>query len=72
MTRLLEKAFAEASKLPDVEQDSLAKWLLYELTSERRWEELFAGSQDVLAKLADEAALEHSQGKTEPLDLEKL
>ncbi len=40
MTKLLEKAFAEASKLPDIEQNALAKWLMQELEAERKWEEL--------------------------------
>jgi len=30
MTRLLEKAFKEASKLPVVEQNALAKWVFEE------------------------------------------
>ena len=72
MTKLLEKAFEQASKLPEVEQNVLARWLLEELESDRRWEKLFAGSEDVLAKLADEAAQADQQGKTAPLDPEKL
>lgn len=55
MTDLLQKAFAEASKLPPEEQEAIAQWLLQELESERRWDEAFAGSQDALAKLAAEA-----------------
>ena len=46
MTKLLEKAFTEASKLPQQEQDSLARQLLADLASERRWSEAFANSQD--------------------------
>ena len=72
MTKLLEKAFEQASKLPEVEQNVLARWLLEELESDRRWDKLFAGSEDVLAKLADKAALADRQGKTESLDPEKL
>ena len=34
MTKLLKKAFQEASKLPDIEQNSLAKWLMEELEAE--------------------------------------
>jgi len=41
MTHLLKKAFAEASKLPKEEQNILAKRLLEEFASERRWENLF-------------------------------
>lgn len=67
MTKLLEKAFDEASKLPQEEQDSLARLLLAELASERRWSEAFAASQAALAQLADEALEEFDAGKTKPL-----
>ena len=72
MTKLLQKAFDEASKLPDAEQDTLGRILLDELGSERRWDELFAGSHDLLAELADEALAEHRAGRTKKLDPEKL
>ncbi len=68
MTRLLEQAFAEAALLPEGDQDALATALLAELESERRWDELFAKSPEVLQRLADEALAEHRAGKTEPLD----
>ncbi|HZP01546.1 MAG TPA: hypothetical protein VFD30_14750 [Terriglobia bacterium] len=68
MTKLLEKAFTEASKLPQEEQDSLARLLLADLASERRWNEAFAKSQDELAALADEALAEFEAGRTEPLN----
>jgi len=54
MTKLLEKAFEEASRLPEVDQNALAKWVLDELHSERAWEKAFAESDDALEKLADE------------------
>ena len=72
MTKLLEKAFAVAVKLPKKEQDRLAKWLLAELESERRWGEAFAGSTDQLARLAHEALKEHRKGRTKPLNPEQL
>jgi hypothetical protein len=72
MTKLLEKAFAEAVKLPKKEQDKLAKWLLAELESERRWDEIFASSADQLAQLAEEAVKEHTKGRTKPLNPEQL
>ena len=72
MTKLLEKAFNKASKLPEIEQNAIAKWLLGELESETKWERLFAESEDILEKLADEALAEHAQGKTKPLDIDKL
>jgi hypothetical protein len=64
MTRLLEKAFEEASKLPEEDQDALAQELLDDLASEMRWAETFAKSQDKLALLAKEALAEFNQGKT--------
>jgi hypothetical protein len=73
MTKLLQKAFDEASKLPEEdEQDALARILLEELASERRWEELFSGSPDLLADFANEALVEHRAGRTEKLDPDKL
>lgn len=68
MTKLLQKAFEEASKLPGSEQDALGCILLGELASERRWEELFAGSHDLLVELAEQALAEHRAGQTEKLD----
>jgi hypothetical protein len=68
MTSLLEKAFEVASKLPTLEQNILARTLLDEIKSEKRWDELFAESEDILAQLAAEALREEDQGKTTDLD----
>jgi hypothetical protein len=68
MTKLLEKAFEEASKLPAGDQDSLAGWLLAEIESEERWSRQFAASSDQLAELARSALAEHAAGETEDLD----
>ena len=72
MTKLLEKAFKEASRLPKIEQNALAKWLLKELEADRKWDELFAESEDLLEKLADEALEENQLGKTKQLDIDQL
>ena len=72
MTKLLQKAFAEASKLEGGEQDALARWLLAELASQRRWQDAFASSQDALTSLADEALSEHRDGRTQKLDPQTL
>jgi hypothetical protein len=72
MTELLEKAFKEASKLPEVEQNALAKWVMEELEIEGKWEKAFAGSEDILDKLANEALAAHQQGRTRPLNIEEL
>jgi len=68
MTKLLERAFIEASKLPQQEQDTIAKWILEELASGQRWDELFAKSPHVLEQLADEALAEFRAGRTQVLD----
>jgi hypothetical protein len=67
MTQLLDQAFKELAKLPPSEQDAVAAALLAELSSEKRWSELFDQSQDLLGKLADEALTEHRTGKTRPM-----
>jgi hypothetical protein len=72
MTKLLEKAFEVAVKLPKKEQDKLAKWLLAELESERRWDDAFARSADRLAQFAKEALREHRKGRTKTLDPDQL
>ena len=68
MTELLEKAFAQASKLSPEEQDFLAQILLDDLASEEVWEQSFAQSRDKLAQLADEALSEYQRGETKPLE----
>jgi hypothetical protein len=72
MTSLLTKAFEIASKLPALEQNILARTLLDEIESEKKWDELFAESEDVLAQLAAEALQEDKQGMTTELDPTKL
>ena len=72
MTQLLEKVFAKVEKLPSVEQNALAKWLLHELSSEKRWEKTFAESKGVLENLAEEALSEHKKGRTKPLNPQSL
>jgi hypothetical protein len=68
MTQILERAFLEAQKLSDHEQDTLGAIIIEEMLDEFRWNEAFAKSQDVLAILADEAIAEFSAGKTTPLE----
>jgi hypothetical protein len=72
MGRLLQKAVAEASKLPEPDQEAFGAWMLAELESERRWDALFAKSGDLLSELAAEAVREDEAGLTEPLDPEAL
>ncbi|HVF09804.1 MAG TPA: hypothetical protein VNA16_03330 [Abditibacteriaceae bacterium] len=72
MTQLLEKAFAEAAKLSEDEQNSFAALMLEELASERRWDEAFAHSQQQLAQLAAAALAEHRAGRTRLLNVDEL
>ena len=72
MTELLEEAFAKVARLPDHEQNALARWLMDELESERRWSRAFETSQGLLAELAREALEDDPAGRTEPLDPDRL
>ena len=72
MTKMLEKAFAEAARLPEQEQNAFATWILEELVSEERWQKAFASSADALARLADEALEEHRNGNTRPTHITYL
>jgi len=51
MTKLLERAFKEASKLSEVEQNALAKWVIEELKSEDRWKKLLQNLKIYLINL---------------------
>jgi len=68
MTKAFTEAMEKVAELPPDEQDAIAAILLDELASERRWHELFSGSQDLLEELAEEARQEDAAGDTEPLD----
>ena len=67
MTKALERAFREASKLPEPEQDALAEAIRNEVLGDDEWEQTFSSSSDVLEELADEAVAEHRAGRTQPL-----
>jgi len=69
---MLKKAFEEAAKLPEIEQNALARWVLEELKSDRKWDQQFAESEDILAELAREALQEESNNATTDLDEDKL
>ena len=68
MTELLEQAIAQLKTLPTDKQDAIATLILEEIEDERRWDESFARSPDLLAKLAAEAMVEYRAGKTQELD----
>lgn len=72
MTELLERAIAKLQTLPESEQNAIASIILDEIEDERRWDEAFSRSPDVLAKLAGSAMAEYRAGKTQELDPETL
>jgi len=72
MTELLEQAIAKLKTRPISEQDAIAALILEELEDDNRWDESFARSPDLLAKLAAEAMAENRAGKTQELDPETL
>ena len=72
VTKLLERAIAEASKLSNEEQDEIAALILGELESEEKWDELIGLSSDHLQQLSEEALKEHQGGETERLDPDQL
>lgn len=72
MTAILERAFAEAARLPEREQDLLAARLLTELAAENAFDRAIEESGSKLARLALAALHEDEAGLTEPLDPDEL
>jgi hypothetical protein len=72
MTELLERAISRLQNLPANEQDAIAAMILEEIEDDRRWDESFSRSPNVLAKLAASAMAEYRAGKTQELDPETL
>ncbi|MEK6375895.1 MAG: hypothetical protein AABO58_24730 [Acidobacteriota bacterium] len=72
MSKLLEQAIEEAHKLPESDQEAIGAWLLAEIESERRWDEVFSKPSPAIERMAQEALEEHRSGKTTPLDPDKM
>ena len=72
MTERLEQAIAQLKTLSTAQQDAIATLILAELEEEKRWNDSFTRSPNLLAKLAAEAMTEHRLGKTQELDPETL
>jgi hypothetical protein len=72
VTRALHTAIAKLESLPTEEQDRVAAWLLDELRNDEHWSRQFSGSQDALAKLAEETRGGIAAGRATDLDPEKL
>ncbi len=75
MTELLRRAMERvAAEFPEYEQDEFAKWLLNAIESdEHRWDAaLNDPTSPRLKRLVDQALSDIREGRTEPLDLNKL
>jgi hypothetical protein len=70
MNALLDKAISAIRKLPEAEQEAIARDVLALIEADARWHDLFADprSASLLERLADEARDEISQGKTADRD----
>jgi hypothetical protein len=68
MTQALSAAVATAAQLPEKEQDALAAILVEEMESEERWNAIFADSQNLLERMANEAIQDLEAGRVQPLD----
>ena len=58
--------------LTESEQNAIASIILEEIEDERRWDDSFSRSPDVLAELAASAMAEYHDGETQELDPDKL
>lgn len=64
MNALFDKAIAAIAKLPDAEQEAIAREMLDRLEADDRWEKLLADprSKTSLARLAAEAGADIARG----------
>ena len=72
MTQLLERAIAQLKTRPIDEQDAIAAMILEELEDDRRWDESFARSPNLLTQMAAAAMEEYHAGQTKELDPETV
>jgi hypothetical protein len=72
MTTLLETVFEKASTLSEIEQNRFAKLFMDEIQSEKKWDELFSESEDVLADMGDMVLDDYTNAKIKPLIQEEL
>jgi hypothetical protein len=67
MTHLLERAIAEAQKLPGPAQDAIAALILEQTADDHAWDEAFARSQSQLSQLAAKAREDIAAGRVRSL-----
>ena len=63
MTKLLNSAFEKISKLPEIEQNIFARFIINEIESEKKWEKKFSNSEDLLSNLANTALNDFKNNK---------
>ena len=72
MTTLLETAFQKASTLSEIDQNRFAKLFMEEIASEKKWDNLFGQSEDILGDMADMVLEDYNNKDTTPLSQEQL
>jgi hypothetical protein len=69
MTDLLQRAIAEAEKLPVEDQDAIAARFLAEVEDERKWADRFAATtEDQWDRIVADVRRDVAIGGTRPLD----
>lgn len=73
MNALLDKAISALKRLPEAEQEAIAREVLERIAADARWDQLLADprSEDVLRRLATEAREDAARGEvldTDPGD----
>jgi hypothetical protein len=68
MTMELKTVIEKLEQLPEEEQKLYASVLEELLAADKKWDELFAKSPDLLARMAQEAIEEYERGETLPLE----
>ena len=63
MTKLLNSAFEEISKLPEIEQNIFARFIINEIESEKKWEKKLSNSEYLLSNLANTALNDFKNNK---------
>ncbi len=71
VTVLLDRAVAEARKLPDTEQDAIAALILQEIDDDRRWDEALAKSPGKLTTMAARAEEQVRAGRCRPVGFDE-
>lgn len=70
MNALLNKAIAAVSRLPEDEQEAIAREVLDRIEADERWQKLFADprSRSLLARMAAEARDDAARGDVSDFD----